>query len=167
MRSPLARLSCAIELGRTAESHEEAIGRIHKESKRLNSLVGQLLEVASAEGDPAGMRKERIGLGAMLASLLEDCRIEADARNVQFTFTASTESVVNGDRELYGGPWRTYFGTRFATLPKARRLMSPLRAPRTLRSSMFEITVQECRQSSCRTFSNRFSRWRIIEARQE
>ena len=100
LRSPLARLSCAIELGRTAESHEEAIARIHKESKRLNSLVGQLLEVASAEGDPAGMRKERIDLSAMLASLLEDCRIEADARSVHFTFTASTESVVNGDREL-------------------------------------------------------------------
>jgi two-component system sensor histidine kinase CpxA len=100
LRSPLARLSCAIELGRTAESREEAIGRIHKESKRLNSLVGQLLEVASAEGDPAGMRKERIGLSVLLASLLEDCRIEADACNVRFTFTASTESVVNGDREL-------------------------------------------------------------------
>jgi signal transduction histidine kinase len=46
------------------------------------------------------MRKERIGLNALLASLVEDCRIEADARSVNFNFTATTESVVNGDREL-------------------------------------------------------------------
>ena len=105
LRSPLARLSCAIELARTTENRDEAIARIHiarihKESRRLNSLVGQLLEVASAEGDPAAMRRDPVDLVQLVAEIVDEGRIEAEAKRCWLTFGGGVELEVRGDSEL-------------------------------------------------------------------
>ena len=100
LRSPLARLSCAIELARTTENRDEAISRIHKESRRLNSLVGQLLEVASAEGDPGAMRRDPVDLNQLAAEIVDECRIEAEAKQCWLTFAAEADVEIRGDSEL-------------------------------------------------------------------
>ena len=46
----------AIELGRSGDDTDKAFNRIQKESDRLNALVGQLLQVTRAEGDPSSLR---------------------------------------------------------------------------------------------------------------
>ncbi len=53
LRSPLARLGFAVELARTSSDREAALSRIRKEADRLNQLVGELLELTRAEGDPS------------------------------------------------------------------------------------------------------------------
>ena len=53
LRSPLARLGVAVELARSGDDRDAALNRIQKESDRLNELVGQLLQVTRAEGDPS------------------------------------------------------------------------------------------------------------------
>ena len=52
LRSPLARLSFAAELARTADDRDAAIARMNKEIARLTDLVGGLIQVTRAEGDP-------------------------------------------------------------------------------------------------------------------
>ena len=47
LRSPLARLGVAVELARRGENLDTALNRIQKESDRLNSLVGPLLQVTA------------------------------------------------------------------------------------------------------------------------
>ena len=100
LRSPLARLSCAIELARTTDNRDEAISRIHKESRRLNRLVGQLLEVASAEGDPGAMRRDPVDLNQLTAEIVDECRIEAEAKQCRLTFAAEADVEIRGDSEL-------------------------------------------------------------------
>jgi signal transduction histidine kinase len=100
LRSPLARLSCAIEIARNRGGGEDAITRIHKESQRLNNLVNQLLEVASAEGDPAAMRRDRISLNDLMKTLIDDCRIEAEAKECLLNFREMAELEMPGDFEL-------------------------------------------------------------------
>ena len=58
LRSPLARLNIAIELARTADDRDGAAQRLQKEVDRLTGLVGSLLEVTRAEGDPSMRRSE-------------------------------------------------------------------------------------------------------------
>src|SRR5207237_1028848 len=53
LRSPLARLSFAAELTKTAPDRNAAAARLRKEIDRLTSLVGCLLEVTRLEGDPS------------------------------------------------------------------------------------------------------------------
>src|SRR5690349_957656 len=45
LRSPLARLSVAVELARSGKDRDVMLDRIEKEADRLNELVGELLQV--------------------------------------------------------------------------------------------------------------------------
>ena len=100
LRSPLARLSFAAELARTAEDREAAIARMKKEIARLTDLVGGLIQVTRAEGDPAAGSSEGLRLDELLGEVVDDCRVEADARNCRIAFNAGREINMHGDREV-------------------------------------------------------------------
>src|SRR5579871_1238808 len=80
LRSPLARLGVAIELARTGENREQMLDRIQKEAERLNELVAELLEVTRVEGDPSVLKTETVHLGELLADLVYDSLLEAQAK---------------------------------------------------------------------------------------
>ena len=72
LRSPLARLGVAVELARSGDNLESALNRIQKESDRLNALVGQLLQVTRAEGDPSSLRRDPVRLDELVQQLVDD-----------------------------------------------------------------------------------------------
>jgi two-component system sensor histidine kinase CpxA len=100
LRSPLARLSVAIELARTDENPEPHLNRIQKEADRLNSMVGELLQVTRAEGDPGSRRVQQVRLDNLVRDVVEDSRIEAEARGCNVQFTGGQPVTVSGDPEL-------------------------------------------------------------------
>jgi two-component system, OmpR family, sensor histidine kinase CpxA len=100
LRSPLARLSFATELVRTAEDRDAAVARIRKEVTRLTSLVSSLLEVTRAEGDPSVRSAQPVSLDALLGEVVDDCRIEADARHCRVRLQAGEPTQARGDPEL-------------------------------------------------------------------
>jgi two-component system sensor histidine kinase CpxA len=100
LRSPLARLSFGVELARTAEDREAAVARIRKEVDRLTSLVGGLLQVTRAEGDPDQRNLEDVDLRELLTELTDDCSIEAEKRMCEVLLDAPKPVILRGDREL-------------------------------------------------------------------
>jgi signal transduction histidine kinase len=104
LRSPLARLSVAVELARSSSDAETHLNRIQKEADRLNALVGELLQVTRAEGDPAHRRIEPFDLRELVMEVVDDCRVEAEARGCGIEFVST--DIVNdaatprGDEEL-------------------------------------------------------------------
>jgi two-component system sensor histidine kinase CpxA len=100
LRSPLARLSVAVELARSGEDAESHLNRIQKEADRLNSLVGELLQVTRAEGDPSQRRLEQVPIGALVAEVVDDCTIEAEARGCRLHLAGSEAVTLAGDAEL-------------------------------------------------------------------
>ena len=100
LRSPLARLSFAAELVRTAEDREAAVARLKKEIQRLTDLVGALLQVTRAEGDPSSTSPEEVRLDTLVDEVVEDCRVEAAARGCSIALADSGQLEVRGDREL-------------------------------------------------------------------
>jgi two-component system sensor histidine kinase CpxA len=100
LRSPLARLSFAAELARTAEDRDAAVARMKKEIGRLTDLVGGLIQVTRAEGDPAAGSGESLRLDQLLGEVVDDCRVEADARGCQIAFDSKRELTMHGDREV-------------------------------------------------------------------
>jgi two-component system sensor histidine kinase CpxA len=100
LRSPLARLSFATELVPTAADRAAAVARIRKEVTRLTSLVSSLLEVTRAEGDPSVRSTQPVSLDALLREVVDDCRIEADARHCQVRIDAPEPVGAQGDPEL-------------------------------------------------------------------
>jgi signal transduction histidine kinase len=100
LRSPLARLGVAVELARSGDDLDAALNRIQKESDRLNSLVGQLLQVTRAEGDPNSLRRNPIRLDELVQQLVDDSRIEAEARGCTLQYDKREAATVEGDPEL-------------------------------------------------------------------
>jgi two-component system sensor histidine kinase CpxA len=100
LRSPLARLSFAAELARTAPDRQSAIDRIQKEVDRLSALVGELIEVTRAEGDPDSRPIHPVPVGDVVREVVDECAVEADARKCQVVLHAGTSRTIKGDREL-------------------------------------------------------------------
>lgn len=100
LRSPLARLSFAAELVRTADDREAAVERIRKEVTRLTSLVTSLVEVTRAEGDPSARVAQPVSLDGLLGKVVEDCRIEADSRHCRLRLENGDALSISGDPEL-------------------------------------------------------------------
>jgi signal transduction histidine kinase len=69
LRSPLARLSFAAELTKTAEDRPAAAARLRKEIDRLTSLVGALVQMTRLEGDPSSRNPEDVPLHTLLQEL--------------------------------------------------------------------------------------------------
>jgi signal transduction histidine kinase len=100
LRSPLARLGVAIELARSGDDTDAALNRIQKESDRLNSLVGQLLQVTRVEGDAASLRRDPVRLDQLVQLLVEDSAIEAAAHGCSLQYHAGEAVTIAGDPEL-------------------------------------------------------------------
>jgi two-component system sensor histidine kinase CpxA len=100
LRSPLARLGFAVELARTSANKDAAYDRIKREAQRLNVLVGELLQVTRAEGDPGSRNLEPIDVGELVRTVAEDCSIEAEVRHCRIIERNDETIIVTGDREL-------------------------------------------------------------------
>jgi signal transduction histidine kinase len=100
LRSPLARLGFAVELARTSANKEASYDRIKREAQRLNVLVGELLQVTRAEGDPGSRNLEPIDVGQLVRTVAEDCSIEAEVRHCRIIQRNDETIIVTGDREL-------------------------------------------------------------------
>jgi two-component system sensor histidine kinase CpxA len=100
LRSPLARLRVAVELARSGENREAHLDRIDKEAERLNSLVGGLLQVTRAEGDPGSLRREPVRLDRLLEKLAADSSLEAAAHGSEVRLVSPPPVTIQGDAEL-------------------------------------------------------------------
>ena len=100
LRSPLARLQLTIRLARTSDDKGAALDRIKKEVDRLSALVAELLQVAAAEDDPQSRARDDVRLDELLAGLVDDASVEAEAKGCRVEVVANESVIVPGDREL-------------------------------------------------------------------
>jgi two-component system sensor histidine kinase CpxA len=98
LRSPLARLSVALDLvrKRTGPEAEGHLARIEREAERLNEMIGQLLSL-SRSGAWA-VRREPVDLAALVREVAEDADFEARGLN------RAVETVECDEFEMEGTP---------------------------------------------------------------
>jgi two-component system OmpR family sensor kinase len=110
LRSPLTRLQVAIDLARqNPQRLESTLDRIAEESRRLNSLVSELLTLARMEAGTRGAAADfddYFDLGELLKKVTDDARFEAEASGIlistEFRDTENTEDepILRGNAEL-------------------------------------------------------------------
>jgi signal transduction histidine kinase len=99
LRSPLARLGVAVELARGGGDPDTAFNRIEREADRLNVLVGELIQVTRAEGDPAGLATEPLRLDDLVRVIVDDVHIEAERHQIELNLDVC-EAEMEGNPEL-------------------------------------------------------------------
>ena len=100
LRSPLARLSVAVELARSSDGGAPPLDRIQREADRLNALIRQMLEVTRTEGEPSRLKADHLRLDKLVAALVDACSIEADARGCVLDLAPTGAVTLDGDSEL-------------------------------------------------------------------
>jgi two-component system sensor histidine kinase CpxA len=99
LRSPLARLSVALELAREAgpASMHAPLDRIEQESARVNDLIGQLLTLSHMEAMHELNQPVDISLRDLIECLLPDLEYEAAGRRRTLRTSEIQDCTVSGD----------------------------------------------------------------------
>jgi len=102
LRSPLARLTVALELARedADPAMETHLARIERETRNLNQLIGQLLTLSSMEALEKIANFERLSLNRLIEDMIPDAAYEARQRQSSVVFQASDECFLLGNQEL-------------------------------------------------------------------
>lgn len=100
LRSPLTRMSVALDLLRGRIGDDVAISRIEIDLHRLNGLIGRLLTVAKLEATSAGPRTARVDLSNLVASIAADADFEAKERGSSVEVVQTVALTTLGDASL-------------------------------------------------------------------
>ncbi|MDR3734637.1 MAG: HAMP domain-containing sensor histidine kinase [Acidobacteriaceae bacterium] len=100
LRSPLARLTFEAEMVRSTTDRDAAATRLRRDVERLSELVGTLIDMARAEGEPGDVEMETLCLNDLLLITAEDSEIEAQAAGCRVVVEAPQEINLQGNAEL-------------------------------------------------------------------
>lgn len=102
LRSPLARLSVALELARedAIPAMEGHLERIERETQKLNQLIGQLLTLSSLEAIENVKNLVPVSLNELVERMIPDAQYEAQQRQSSVIFAANDECSILGNQEL-------------------------------------------------------------------
>jgi two-component system, OmpR family, sensor kinase len=101
LRSPLARLRVALGLARRPQADiTKQMDRIELEAERLDTLIGQMLQLSQLRAAKPMLPSEPIDLTSLLSEVVEDARLEASAVDKQVDWTPGENLSLNGDHDL-------------------------------------------------------------------
>ncbi|MBV9671130.1 MAG: HAMP domain-containing protein [Acidobacteriales bacterium] len=101
LRSPLARLTVALELARAraGEAAQSALNRIDLEATRLNEMIGRILALAQLTSGEIHMNRQVIVLSDLIRDVVEDADFEARARETSVQLhvePGAEENLIDG-----------------------------------------------------------------------
>lgn len=101
LRSPLARLQIAVGLARQQpDKLDSSLTRIERESERMDSLVGELLELSRLESGVMKLEKESVDIDELLATIVEDARFEGTAKQIVIQYEQASDVIVFGQQDM-------------------------------------------------------------------
>lgn len=100
LRSPLTRMQAAIGLLQQDSAGGEMLGRIERESVRMDTLIEALLTLARVQGRPESIERESVDVVELLAAIVEDAQFEAGIKGCQVELMAGSAFVTYASGEL-------------------------------------------------------------------
>ena len=102
IKTPLTGILGAAEMIGAADdsARPRLAAMIAKESKRLNALVQQILDLARLDREGAAPERARTDLAGLVRDVLEERRAEAESRGVELVFRGNGEVFADCDATL-------------------------------------------------------------------
>jgi len=101
LRSPVARMRLAVGIAQQQpDKVAMALGRIERETERLDELLGQILTLARLESGIGNDGKEKLSINDLLEEIIQDVGFEAQANGRTIEYHADTKAEIDGQREL-------------------------------------------------------------------
>jgi len=100
LRSPLARLNVALDLGRERKGNDSAFDHMEQDLDRLNEMIGRLLTIAKLDNSSMPMQMTPVNLAELVSQVVHDAGFESQERGVVVKLTAERKYFVCGNAEL-------------------------------------------------------------------
>jgi two-component system sensor histidine kinase CpxA len=100
LRSPLARLYVALDLGRERKGNDPAFDHMEKDIGLLNEMIGRLLAVARLDTSAAPVPMMPVDLTEIVSQVARDADFESRERRGGIKLTAYEQLFVQGDVKL-------------------------------------------------------------------
>jgi len=101
LRSPLARLQAATDLmQQQPERAAEFIARLERDTRRIDTLVGELLMLARVDSGLTGYSEELVDLNELIDHIVSDARFEAEQKQCTVEVDMPERIPIKGNQEL-------------------------------------------------------------------
>ena len=100
LRSPLARLNVALDLGRQRKGDDPAFDQMEADIALLDEMVGRLLTIAKLDTGAPQAAMAEVDLPDLLSQIVRDAEFESRESDRSISLNASGQCVVWGSAEL-------------------------------------------------------------------
>jgi two-component system sensor histidine kinase CpxA len=100
LRSPLARLNVALDLGRERKGNDSAFDHMEQDLECLNDMIERLLTVARLDTSAAAVPVAKIDLAELVSQIVLSADFELRERNGNVHLTSQSQYFVQGNTEL-------------------------------------------------------------------
>ncbi len=98
LRSPLARLRVALGLARRPDADfAKQLDRIELETERLDTLIGQMLQLSQLRAVEPLTQREHVDLSSLVLEIVEDAKLEASAAQKEVALHMQGRMSTEGD----------------------------------------------------------------------
>jgi two-component system sensor histidine kinase CpxA len=100
LRSPLARLNVALDLGRERKGSDSAFDHMEQDIDCMSEMIGRMLTVAKLDSSSTEVQMTRVDLGELASRVVRGAEFELRERDNAVRFTMREECFVHGNGEL-------------------------------------------------------------------
>lgn len=100
LRSPLARLNVALDLGRERKGNDPAFEQMEEDIRLLDEMIGRLLTIAKLDTSAPQVPMMELDLADVLSQVAHHAEFESKEPNGAIRLTSAGECIVWGNAEL-------------------------------------------------------------------
>jgi two-component system sensor histidine kinase CpxA len=100
LRSPLARLNVALDLGRERKGNDPAFEQMQEDIRLLDEMIGRLLTIAKLDISAPQVPMMEVDLADLLSQIARNADFESREAGGGIRLTASRPCIVHGSAEL-------------------------------------------------------------------
>jgi two-component system sensor histidine kinase CpxA len=100
LRSPLARLNVALDLGRERKGNDPAFDHMEQDLERLSEMIERLLTIARLDTSTVPVQMKSVNLTEIVTKIVRDADFESRERNGIIKFNVDKDYIVQGNEEL-------------------------------------------------------------------
>jgi two-component system sensor histidine kinase CpxA len=100
LRSPLARLNVALDLGRQRKGNDPAFDHMEQDIECLNEMIERLLTVARLDTSAAPVSMAQVDLTDLVSQIVRSAEFELQERSGTIRLSSAGQYVIQGNAEL-------------------------------------------------------------------
>jgi two-component system, OmpR family, sensor histidine kinase CpxA len=100
LRSPLARLNVALDIGRQRKGNDPAFDQMEQDIESMNEMIGRLLSIARLDASTTPVAMTEVDLSELVSKIVRSAQFELQPRGNTVRLTVSGQYFVQANAEL-------------------------------------------------------------------